>query len=137
MKPSKSIGYNKISPKLGKTGIFADDLKIGILSPIYKSGNKIECDIYRPISVLPVTAKVFEKAVYLHSWVVKFTTFGTTWLISHLKNQKQISWKKALAILDQYVRTICPENTKLSRSFGQRLGLCLGSTKKAINININ
>ena len=67
MKPSKSIGYNKISPKLGKTGIFADDLKIGILSPIYKSGNKIECDIYRPISVLPVTAKVFEKAVYLHS----------------------------------------------------------------------
>ena len=46
------------------TGIFPDDLKIAIFSPIHKSGNKIECDNCRPMSVLPVIAKVFEMAGY-------------------------------------------------------------------------
>ena len=83
MEPSKSTGHDRISPKLVwdaaeiitkpltqilnksiRTGIFPDDFKMAILSPIHESGNIIECDNYRPISVLPVIAKVFEKAVY-------------------------------------------------------------------------
>ena len=42
-------------------GIFPNDLKIAKVMLIYKFGNKEECENYRPISVLSVVAKVFEK----------------------------------------------------------------------------
>ena len=45
------------------SGIFPDDWKLAKVSPIYKSGNKQECGNYRPISVLSVVAKIFEKLV--------------------------------------------------------------------------
>ena len=79
---SKSTGYDRISPKLLKdsaeiiaesltvifnkpieTGIFPDDLKMSCMSPIHKGESKTECNNYRPISVIPVVAKVFEKLV--------------------------------------------------------------------------
>lgn len=45
-------------------GIFPDSLKIAKVTPLYKSGNKSDCSNYRPISVLPVIAKIFEKILY-------------------------------------------------------------------------
>ena len=42
-------------------GIFPDDFKIARVSPIYKSGNKEERCNYRPISILSIIAKLFEK----------------------------------------------------------------------------
>jgi hypothetical protein len=45
------------------TGVFPDDLKVAIISPIFKSESKLECNNYRPISVLSVVAKVFEKLI--------------------------------------------------------------------------
>ena len=79
---SKATGYDRISPKLLKdsaeiiaesltvifnksieTGIFPDDLKVSCISPIHKGESKTECRNYRPISVIPVVAKVFEKLV--------------------------------------------------------------------------
>ena len=43
------------------TGIFPDDQKIAIISPIHKSGCKTKCNNYRPISVLSAVTKLFEK----------------------------------------------------------------------------
>ena len=79
---SKATGYDGISPELLKdsaeiiaesltvifnksieTGIFPDDLKVSCISPIHKGESKTECSNYRPISVIPVVAKVFEKLV--------------------------------------------------------------------------
>ncbi len=79
---SKATGHDRISPKLLKdsadiiaesltvifnksmeTGIFPDDLKVACISPIYKGESKTECSNYRPISVISVVAKVFEKLV--------------------------------------------------------------------------
>ena len=79
---SKATGHDRISPKLLKdssgvitssltqifnqsllTGVFPDDLKVAIISPIFKSERKLECNNYRPISVLSVVAKVFEKPI--------------------------------------------------------------------------
>ena len=45
------------------SGKFPDDLKISIISPIYKSGNKTESTNYRTISVLSVVAKVLEAII--------------------------------------------------------------------------
>ena len=42
---------------------FPEEWKKPGVSPIFKSGNKEECENYRPISVLSVVAKIFEKLV--------------------------------------------------------------------------
>ena len=45
-------------------GIFPNVLKIAKVIPIFKSGNVQLCSNYRPISVLSVFSKVFEKLVH-------------------------------------------------------------------------
>ncbi|CAH2207953.1 jg27941, partial [Pararge aegeria aegeria] len=45
-------------------GLFPDTLKVAKVSPIFKSGSKSDPGNYRPISVLPVLSKIFEKAIY-------------------------------------------------------------------------
>ena len=44
-----------------ETKVFPDDLKVGRVAPVYKSGDKDALNNYRPISVLPTVARVFEK----------------------------------------------------------------------------
>lgn len=45
-------------------GIFPENLKLAKVTPIFKSGNKSNPSNYRPISVLPVISKVFERILY-------------------------------------------------------------------------
>ena len=44
--------------------IFIDDFKIGKVSPIFKSGRNDLPGNYRPITVLPTIARVFERIIY-------------------------------------------------------------------------
>lgn len=46
------------------TGIVPDQLKFAKVVPIYKSGDSDLCNNYRPISVLPVFSKVFERIIH-------------------------------------------------------------------------
>ena len=46
------------------TGIFPDRLKMAVVKLLYKKGDKFEISNYRPISLLPTFAKIFEKAMY-------------------------------------------------------------------------
>ena len=46
-----------------QSGIFPDSLKTARAAPIYKEGSKEERSNYRPISVLPVLARLFENLV--------------------------------------------------------------------------
>ena len=78
----KSQGYDNLSVRLLKDsahflappltyifnlslrkGIFPDSLKVARVTPLYKKGSKDDPGNYRPISVLPVIGKVFEKLV--------------------------------------------------------------------------
>ena len=43
---------------------FPDELKIGKTSPIFKKGNPELIENYRPVSTLPIFAKIFEKLIH-------------------------------------------------------------------------
>jgi hypothetical protein len=83
LQTSKSTGLDNISAKMLKiaaniiapsltyifnlslsTGIFIDDWKNAPVNPIYKEGSRRNMGNYRPISILPILSKVFEKEVF-------------------------------------------------------------------------
>ena len=45
-------------------GIFPQIFKTVKITPIFKKGNKELLEIYRPVSVLPIFGKIFEKILY-------------------------------------------------------------------------
>lgn len=49
-----------------KKGVFPDQIKIATVTQIYKnSGNLVNPSYFRPISLLPVISKIFEKCIYV------------------------------------------------------------------------
>jgi len=83
MSSNKAAGFDDISPNVIKsiipsliqlltyicnlsfsTGKFHDTLKIAKVTPVFKSDNRLLVNNYRPISVLPVFSKIFEKLMY-------------------------------------------------------------------------
>ena len=80
---SKATGVDKIPAKVLKlsadiiapslttifnqslhTGIFVNEWKLACVKPIYKSEDRTKCENYRPISILPVVSKIFEKEIF-------------------------------------------------------------------------
>ena len=47
------------------TGIFPESLKIAKIIPVYKKENPHITDNYRPVSLLPILSKIFEKVVFI------------------------------------------------------------------------
>ena len=45
------------------TGIFPDKLKIGHVAPIFMKNDLMEKSNHRPISILPVPSKIYEKVL--------------------------------------------------------------------------
>ena len=58
---------------------FPDKSKIGRVNPVYKSGPSDCIDNYRPISVLPIFSKIFEKLTFLRmeSFISRFNILTT------------------------------------------------------------
>ena len=49
-----------------KTGIFPDLCKLSKIIPIFKKDDPMFCFNYRPISLLPIYSKIFEKLIYIY-----------------------------------------------------------------------
>ena len=83
LKPNKCTGLDKIPAKVLRlsadiiapsltyifnlsldTGIYVDEWKRAQVIPIYKSEDRRKCENYRPISILPIVSKVFEREVF-------------------------------------------------------------------------
>jgi len=47
------------------SGIFPEKLKISKIKPLYKKGNQLDVSNYRPVALLPVMSKIYEKAMYI------------------------------------------------------------------------
>ena len=47
-----------------KTGVYIDDWKKAWVVPIFKSEDRKKCENYRPISILPIISKIFERSVF-------------------------------------------------------------------------
>ena len=45
-------------------GKFPSILKTGKITPVYKKGAKDNIANYRPVSILPIFGKIFEKVLY-------------------------------------------------------------------------
>ena len=72
--PIKVIKHSSevISPVLSRyfnilmaAGVFPDALKLGKINPIYKKGDCELLENYRPISILPIFGKLFEKIIHV------------------------------------------------------------------------
>ena len=58
--PTLVKSYNKCM----QIGSFPENLKNGRITPIHKKGPKDNIENYRPISILPILGKIFEKILY-------------------------------------------------------------------------
>lgn len=80
---TNSEGYDEINTKIIKactnelieilsylinlsfsTGTFPEALKLSIVKPLYKNGEKSDVNNYRPITLIPIISKIFEKCMY-------------------------------------------------------------------------
>lgn len=96
LKNKKSCGFDDFPPILFKhcadlltiplcllinqsfeQGVFPSLLKKAVITPVHKRKSKTNTDNYRPIAVLPTSAKIFEKAIHdrIYSFCEKFNVF--------------------------------------------------------------
>lgn len=92
LKVSKATGVDNIPAKILKmsadiiapsltaifnlslnSGVYIDAWKQARITPIYKSEDRRKCENYRPISILPVISKIFEKQIFdqLYDYLAK------------------------------------------------------------------
>ena len=62
-------------------GIFPNELKLARVVPIFKSGDSANLSNYRPISILSLFAKTFEKLLY--KYLINFLNINDTILLTH------------------------------------------------------
>lgn len=92
LKNSKCTGYDDINTEIVKLsspaisnilsyiinlsfeeGYFPEQLKFSIVKPLFKKGTKSDLNNYRPITLIPIFSKIFERAMYnrLYSFLTK------------------------------------------------------------------
>ena len=65
-------------------GVFPDNLKYADIIPVFKKGDQLIKDNYRPISISPTISKVYEKIIY-HQLYKYFKTIFSNYLCGFRK----------------------------------------------------
>lgn len=77
--------------------------KIALVFPIYKGGNKLDISNYRPISLLYVFSKIFERAIKIR--LLKYIEENTILPSSQFSFRENIETVNALAQLSRNIYT--------------------------------
>jgi hypothetical protein len=93
LRNTNSVGYDGISVRVIKSvnsyicnhlshiinlsiesGVYPELLKVSVVKPIHKKDDKTSVENYRPIALIPVMAKIFEKYIYgvIYSYLEKY-----------------------------------------------------------------
>ena len=64
MAPYVSVPLSHVFNLTFTTGKIPNDLKVALITPVYKASEKNVFSNYRPISVLPFFSKILEKLMY-------------------------------------------------------------------------
>ena len=148
LNPSKSVGPNSIPIKLLKiigssvspllallvnqsfqSGIFPDKLKIAKVISLFKKGNPELPSNYRPISLLPIFSKIFEKLMYKR--LCRFLEIHNALYSLQFGFQENHSIDHALVSLTEAVR-----NTLDNRRFGCGIFIDLQKAFDTVNHKI-
>ena len=81
-------------------GCYPNDFKLARVVPIFKKGNRIQCENYRPISILPCLSKILERII--HNQVYNFLDKNKLIRPAQYGFRRQHSTE--LAVLDLYDR---------------------------------
>ena len=55
---------NSINHSIEETGIFPSSLKLGDKTPIFKKDDSFDKSNYRPVGILPLSSKLYERIIY-------------------------------------------------------------------------
>lgn len=91
-------------------GIFPTALKKAVITPIHKGGHKDEACNYRPISVLPVLAKIIEKIINIRliNYLTKFKILSE----AQYGFRRGVSTEDAVLALTSHITGIVDKNKK-------------------------
>lgn len=82
-------------------GKFPEPLKHALVTPIYKKGDVLDPKNYRPISVLLILSKIFERAIY--NRLIKFLSDNSVISLSQFGFTKKKSTRDAILLLTEYL----------------------------------
>jgi retron-type reverse transcriptase len=101
--------FTKLMNYCIRTDIFPNCLKRSIVIPIFKKGDRNDCKNYRPISLLPVFSKIFEKLLLLQ--IVIFFNKNNLFSNAQFGFRKGLSTSSAvLSFIDNIVRSFEKNN---------------------------
>ena len=92
-----------------KSGIFPDLMKLAKVIPIFKTGSKLSVNNYRPISLLSIFSKIFEKLV--HKQLNDFLMLNSVFYESQFGFQKGRSTTHSLIEIVENIRD-CIDSSK-------------------------
>ena len=109
--PSLVISLSSIFNKSIMEGIFPEAMEVAKVTPIYKENLRQIVSNYRPISLLPIFSKIFEKLMYIR--LINFITKNEILMQNQFGFQKNKSTEMAVnAITNQIINSF--ENKETS-----------------------
>ena len=98
-----------------KSGVYPDCLKSAHVVPLFKSGDKNDMNNYRPISMLPIISRLFEKLIYVR--MVDFLNKNSYFHPTQFGFRHGMSTEQALLFLTTFVNDSLDAGLKVASIF--------------------